>query len=64
MVVRAGIQSMAAGEYHSMVLKHDGSVWATGRNKYGELGDGTTTQRTSYVMVMASGQCDTMVWVV
>ena len=25
-----------------MVLKTDGTVWATGLNKYGQLGDGTT----------------------
>ncbi|NLM10154.1 MAG: hypothetical protein GX213_05130 [Clostridiaceae bacterium] len=30
------------GEYFSMVLKEDGTVWAWGRNDYGQLGIGTT----------------------
>src|SRR5262249_27546416 len=28
---------------HSLLLKADGSVWACGYNKYGQLGQGTTT---------------------
>jgi len=31
---------LALGEYHSCVLKRDGSVWCWGRNRHGELGDG------------------------
>ena len=54
-VVHAGAQAIAAGEEHSMVLKTDGTVWATGRNKYGELGDGTTSHKSSFVKVF-SGQ--------
>ena len=38
-----------------MVLKEDGSVWATGWNEYGQLGDGTTIDRASYVQVVSSG---------
>ena len=30
-------------------LKQDGSVWAWGNNKYGQLGDGTTTDRSQAV---------------
>jgi alpha-tubulin suppressor-like RCC1 family protein len=30
---------------HSLALKRDGTVWAWGNNQYGQLGDGTTTQR-------------------
>lgn len=31
--------------------KNDGTVWAWGSNEYGQLGDGTTTNRTSPVQV-------------
>jgi hypothetical protein len=36
-----------------MVLKTDGTLWATGHNYNGQLGDGTTTDRTSYVRVLS-----------
>ena len=42
---------MAAGHYHGMALLGDGTVWAFGHNAYGQLGDGTTTRRTSPVTV-------------
>ena len=50
-VVRAGAQAIAVGGYHSMVLKGDGTVWATGLNQHGELGDGTTSRKSSFVEV-------------
>ena len=51
-VIPSGAKTIAAGSYHSMVLKQDGSVWATGQNNCGQLGDGTTTQRSSFVQVV------------
>jgi alpha-tubulin suppressor-like RCC1 family protein len=42
---------IAAGSYQSLALKNDGSVWAWGRNDYGQLGDGTTTTKSSPVQV-------------
>ena len=33
-------------QYHSLYVKNDGSLWAMGRNNYGQLGDGTTTDRS------------------
>src|ERR1017187_6574024 len=34
------VTAIAAGEYHSLLLKSDGSLWAMGCNEYGQLGDG------------------------
>jgi alpha-tubulin suppressor-like RCC1 family protein len=34
---------MAAGATHSIFVKNDGSVWTTGYNPFGELGNGMTT---------------------
>ena len=35
------IEQIAAGGYHSLALKSDGTVWAWGDNNMGQLGDGT-----------------------
>ncbi|MBI2279657.1 MAG: T9SS type A sorting domain-containing protein [Bacteroidetes bacterium] len=43
--------AIAAGGQHSLFLKSDGTVWACGRNSFGQLGDGTTTQRTTPVLI-------------
>ena len=36
-----------------MMLKEDGSVWATGCNHYGQLGDGSTTNRHIFAQVIS-----------
>ena len=54
-VVPSGVTAIAAGDYHSMVLTHDGSVWTTGENADGELGDGTKTERLSFVKAKCPG---------
>ena len=61
-LVHAGVQAIAAGSSHSMVMKQDGTVWATGKNYYGQLGDGTRTNSKKFKKVMSSGQFGTMVW--
>ena len=39
-----------------MVLKKDGSVWVTGHNMYGQLGDGwTTANRYTFIQAISSG---------
>ena len=48
-------KAVAAGDFHSVVLKKDGSVWATGRNNNGQLGDGTKTDSSVYIQVLSSG---------
>jgi alpha-tubulin suppressor-like RCC1 family protein len=47
----ADIESVAAGDNHSLVLTEDGDVFAFGDNSYGQLGDGTRTRRTAPVKV-------------
>ncbi|MFC1742754.1 RCC1 domain-containing protein [Candidatus Riflebacteria bacterium] len=43
----SGIVAVAAGYYHSLALKSDGTVWAWGRGDDGQLGTSTTTTTTS-----------------
>jgi alpha-tubulin suppressor-like RCC1 family protein len=47
----SGITQIAQGSDHMLAAGADGVVWAWGRNDYGQLGDGTTTERTSPVPV-------------
>ena len=54
-MVQAGAQAIAAGKQHSMVLKKDGSVWATGYNAYGQLGTGSATNSDIFVEVISDG---------
>lgn len=39
-----GIVKLAAGGVHNLAIKTDGSLWAWGRNAWGELGDGMPTE--------------------
>lgn len=39
-IVASNVVAIAAGEFHSLFLKSDGSLWATGYNHDGQLGDG------------------------
>jgi hypothetical protein len=50
--VMNGVTAIAAGSVHSLALKTDGSLWAWGSNLAGQLGDGTTEQRTRPVQVL------------
>lgn len=47
----ANVTAIAAGSQHALALLSDGSVWAWGNNAYGQLGDGTTTDRHAPVEV-------------
>ena len=49
------IVAIAAGQHHSLALSSDGRVFSWGGNAEGQLGDGTTDQRTTPVAVTTSG---------
>ena len=48
-------KAVAAGSYHSLVLTQQGHVWATGANKYGQLGAGSKADKTTFARVMQHG---------
>lgn len=56
-ITLVALQAVVAGKGpHTLILKSDGTLWATGYNAYGQLGDGTTTSRSSPVQVMTGVQ--------
>lgn len=46
-----GWSNVACGASHTAAVRSDGTLWTWGYNFYGQLGDGTTTQRNSPVQV-------------
>ena len=44
---------VSAGELHTAILKTDGTLWMCGYNNYGQLGDGTNTDKNKPVKVMS-----------
>jgi alpha-tubulin suppressor-like RCC1 family protein len=49
---RSGVQAIALGDYHSLALKEDGTLWTWGRKAFGQLGAGTSeTDRTTPAQV-------------
>lgn len=53
---KPGVRSVANGFKHSLYVLDDGTLWATGDNQYGQLGDGTTTARMDPVMIASDVQ--------
>ncbi|HPS94216.1 MAG TPA: RCC1 domain-containing protein [Deltaproteobacteria bacterium] len=41
----------AAGAFHSLAIRTDGSAWAWGRNDSGQLGDTTQSNRNTPVQL-------------
>ncbi len=50
--ILSGISLITGGEYHSVAIKSDGTLWAWGRNNHGQLGDGTITNSSIPVRVL------------
>ena len=50
------VSSTALGDYSSSALLSDGSLWTWGRNEYGQLGDGTTEDKSSPVCIFRDGE--------
>ncbi|MBI2967655.1 MAG: choice-of-anchor D domain-containing protein [Bacteroidetes bacterium] len=48
-----GITVIGTGWYHSLARKSDSTAWAWGYNGYGNLGDGTYTQRSTPIQVVS-----------
>jgi Regulator of chromosome condensation (RCC1) repeat len=50
-------QTAAGGEFYSIILKSDGTVWTVGQNASGQIGDNSTTSpRTGpYQVIGLSG---------
>jgi alpha-tubulin suppressor-like RCC1 family protein len=46
-----GMKAIAAGSAHCLALKADGTVWAWGWNSKGQLGDGSTSDRSTAAAV-------------
>ncbi|MEN7548483.1 IPT/TIG domain-containing protein [Rapidithrix thailandica] len=39
--IMTDVKTVVTGQYHTLILKTDHTLWATGRNQYGQFGDGT-----------------------
>ena len=50
--IMENVVSASAGEYHSLAITSDNTLWAWGQNFVGQLGDGTTEDRLSPVPIM------------
>jgi alpha-tubulin suppressor-like RCC1 family protein len=45
------VVTVSAGMLHSVAVKSDGTLWAWGENRFGQLGDGTKTARQKPVFI-------------
>lgn len=49
------MEAADASNEQSIMLAQDDSVWATGSNHDGQLGDGSTVSKSSFVQVVSNG---------
>ena len=54
-IITEDTRAVTSGIYHTLVLNEDGSLWTTGRNHAGELGDGEILSRSNLEMIVPSG---------
>ena len=54
--------AVAAGDYHSVALRSDGTIWAWGNNDYGQLGDGSNDGSLVPVQVSNPADMGTHTW--
>jgi alpha-tubulin suppressor-like RCC1 family protein len=55
-----GVTAIAAGWYHSLALKNDGTVWGWGDNSSYQLGDNTWSDRYTPIQVLGPGGTGTL----
>src|SRR4029078_12169739 len=48
-------RQISAGWEHALALRSDGTVWAWGKNDYGQIGDGTLANQPTPVQVKGPG---------
>ncbi|SHI97003.1 dockerin type I domain-containing protein [Clostridium intestinale] len=46
------VKMVSPGIWHKLVIKNDSTLWSWGENQYGELGDGTRTNRSEPLKIM------------
>jgi alpha-tubulin suppressor-like RCC1 family protein len=55
--------SVACGLGHTAAIKADGTLWTWGRNFHGQLGDNTTTNKSSPIQTITGGNYCSCMWV-
>ena len=45
------IKSAYCGENYTIILKNDGTLWGCGKNDYGQLGLGDTSNRSTFTKI-------------
>jgi alpha-tubulin suppressor-like RCC1 family protein len=45
----------SSGKYHTAAIKTDGTLWLWGSSNYGQIGDNTTTAKSSPIQTIAGG---------
>lgn len=51
-IVDSNVTTVSSRGSHALFQKMDGSLWAMGSNAYGQLGDGTTTDRHTLIKIV------------